>query len=910
MTPEAVRQLIASRRGVAALPRARVPAFPRRSKAEAEGGCGVVGLACTVPVVGRHMLAPCGQMHNRGNGKGGGLAAAGLLAEQMGVDEHALRTDYLIQIALLEDSTRGRIVSEFIEPVLDVRAGYRIPTLDDYRTIEGLEVRPPDVWRYFARVKPDVLDRVIVEKHLTALDRQAAEDEFLSQWAFRLNTTFYADQRMRAFVISYGRDMLVLKLVGYAEHALRYYQMENIQARVWIGHQRYPTKGRVWHPGGAHPFTALDTALVHNGDFANYHAVSEYLAQRNLFPLFLTDTEGSVLLVDLWARIYGYPVEYVIEAMAPTAERDFLMLPPERQRAYRAIQTAHMHGSPDGPWFFIIARTIADSRSGGHAVTPSRPGVATTSLHNPIARRRDGATAWQLIGITDTSMLRPQVFALQEGAISAGIIASEKQAIDATLASLHHEDPRVCPVADRYWNARGGSYTDGGAFIFTVTADEKLICTDKFGNRVSTPPGQLHYVPTIPMAPAAPAGGAPSHARRGGAPPTPAADISDEAALFAQGRDGLLGWPYDILVAWLNAVHQEARAGDQVRKIVLGALTSLVDRRLPTGAKKRGSILALLHTAVYNTLRDVPLLESVRPHHATRDAASRMHRVGWAHRDRLGGPPAPDHTLVVDPDGFPSEGGQSLARELVRAYRAGWRSLIVFNVRGQRFMGSGFGSEAAGVRVDVYGSAGDYLGSGMDGIEMHVHNDAQDQVGQILKAGKLAVYGNAGQTLLYGAKGGEIYILGHAARRPLINAVGRPRVGINGTALDYLAESFMAGDPLEGGGFVVLNGIDFDVDGHIVDLDTPYAGSNLFSLASGGAIYVRDPFQRLDEEQLNGGHFADINETDPTTKPPPMQANGRLFNIPVDRLLTVDGHQRKPSDVYRKVEPVELSVLK
>ncbi len=895
MTPEAVRQLIASRRGVAALPPSRVAAFPRLAKAEAEGGCGVVGLACTVPVVGRHMLAPCGQMHNRGNGKGGGLAAAGLVAEQMGVDEHTLRTDYLIQIALLEDSTRGRIVSEFIEPVLDVRAGTRIPTLDDYRSIEGLEVRPPDVWRYFVRVKPDVLDRVIAEKHLTALDRQAAEDEFLSQWAFRLNKTFYADQRMQAFVISYGRDMLVLKLVGYAEHAVRYYQMENIQARVWIGHQRYPTKGRVWHPGGAHPFTALDTALVHNGDFANYHAVSEYLAQRNLFPLFLTDTEVSVLLVDLWARIYGYPVEYVIEAMAPTTERDFLMLPPERQRAYRAIQTAHMHGSPDGPWFFIIARSMSDSQSGSQGVGQSR---------------RDGVTAWQLIGITDTSMLRPQVFALQEGAISVGIIASEKQAIDATLASLHHEDPRVCPVADRYWNARGGSYTDGGAFIFTVTADEKLICTDKFGNRVSTPPGQLHYVPTIPMAPAARAGGAPFHARRGGAPHTPAPDISDEAALFAQGRNGLLDWPYDMLVAWLNAVHQEARAGDQVRTMVLGALTSLVDRRLPTGAKKRGSILALLHTTIDNTLRDVPLLDGSPPHHAARGAASRMHRVGWAHRDRLGGPPAPDHTLVVDADGFPSEGDQSLARELVRAYRAGWRSLIVFNVRGQRFMGSGFGPESAGVRVDVYGSAGDYLGSGMDGIEMHVHNDAQDQVGQILKAGKLAVYGNAGQTLLYGAKGGEIYILGHAAGRPLINAVGRPRVVINGTTLDYLAESFMAGDPLEGGGFVVLNGIDVDVDGHIVDLDTPYPGSNLFSLASGGAIYVRDPFQRLDEEQLNGGHFTDMTEADWATILPQLQENERLFGIPVDRLLSINGRKHPPQEVYRKVEPTELAVLR
>jgi hypothetical protein len=39
--------------------------------------------------------------------------------------------------------------------------------------------------------------------------------------------------------------------------------------------------------------------------------------------------------------------------------------------------------------------------------------------------------------------------------------------------------------------------------------------------------------------------------------------------------------------------------------------------------------------------------------------------------------------------------------------------------------------------------------------------------------------------------------------------VGRPKVVINGTALDYLAESFMAGDALKGGGYIgtiTLNG--------------------------------------------------------------------------------------------------------
>ena len=103
----------------------------------------------------------------------------------------------------------------------------------------------------------------------------------------------------RAFVLSHGRNLFILKIVGYAEQVVQYYKLDDFKAHIWIAHQRYPTKGRVWHPGGAHPFIGLNEALVHNGDFANYHSVIEYLKQRNVYPLFLTDTEVSVLVFDL-----------------------------------------------------------------------------------------------------------------------------------------------------------------------------------------------------------------------------------------------------------------------------------------------------------------------------------------------------------------------------------------------------------------------------------------------------------------------------------------------------------------------------------------------------------------------------------------------------------------------------------
>jgi glutamate synthase domain-containing protein 3 len=167
-----------------------------------------------------------------------------------------------------------------------------------------------------------------------------------------------------------------------------------------------------------------------------------------------------------------------------------------------------------------------------------------------------------------------------------------------------------------------------------------------------------------------------------------------------------------------------------------------------------------------------------------------------------------------------------------------------------------------------------------------------------------------GQTFLYGAKGGSVYIRGQAAGRPLINAVGSPRVVINGTCLDYLAESFMAGDPLEGGGFAIINGLCFDDEGCLTELSTPYPGGNLFSLASGGAIYIRDPNHRVMECQLNGGEFAELTDRDWSLIRPYLEENERLFGVEVEKdLLTVDGDKRDPQKIYRKIVPTKLTVL-
>jgi len=885
-----------------------------RSPAAAEGGCGVLGLACNVPVAGRHVVEAAAQMHNRGNGKGGGIAMAGLDPAQMGVSPDVLRDAYLIQIAYLDPQARQEVERDGLGS-FDLLEGYRVPTLDDWRevpepalsadlrcgaegpalsadlrsVVEGLELRPPDVWRYFARVKPDALDRFAGTHGLQALSPRAVEDEFVYQNSFRLNQAYYAGSLgsardglggQRAFVLCHGRDLLVLKIVGYAEQVVQYYRLEDLTARVWIAHQRYPTKGRVWHPGGAHPFIGLNEALVHNGDFANYHAVSEYLQQRNIAPLFLTDTEVSVLLFDLLDRVYGYPLEATLEALAPTTERDFAVLPPEKQALYRAVQATHVHASPDGPWFFIVARSRPD------------------------------AGECQLLGITDTSMLRPQIFALQEnGDVQLGLVASERQAINAALRSLAAEDARFLPLADRYWVARGGSHTDGGAFVFTVhdpassppplsggdRGGGRLTCADKFGSPVTILPAQRHVDRTLLCGASGRAGAGDPFRRVLQAQCYRAFDDGGAPPMFRWAAHDLVFWTYDRVAVFAEGLVDFGQEGGQEWEFARQVLTMLRDRHYDPGDKRRASLLTMWDANLVDLFDCVPSIDS---------STHLLHipRITWETRRALRPPERDASTLLIDTLGFPPEGDESAARLLVAAYELGWRHLIGYNWRGGRFAACGLGAGTQGVRVELYGDVGDYAASGLDGVEVHLHGDAQDQVGQILKDGRLFIHGDVGQTFLYGAKGGTIYVLGSAAGRPLINAVGRPRVVINGTCLDYLAESFMAGDPLDGGGFVILNGVTFDEHGRLVELETPYPGGNLFSLASGGAIYLRDPHGRVGEDQLNGGCFAPLSGADWALIRPYLEENERQFGIPVSALLKVDGEERAPAEVYRKVE--------
>ncbi len=816
---------------------------------ESEGGCGVIGIIGTVPLEGRLIIRPCAQMRNRGNGKGGGVAAVGIFPEYP--------THYALHIGYLDEGVRGAVESDHVTPHFEVAHAEQQPSMDDHREV-GLEVRPPRVWRYFVRVKYGVLEHFMRQHGFT--DAEAAEDEFVYQNSFKINLRHYVHPKApQAFVLSHGRNLMTLKAVGYAEDIARYYLLEDKTAHVWIGHQRYPTRGRVWHPGGAHPFAGLHEALVHNGDFANYHSVTEYLRQRGIVPLFVTDTEVAALLFDHYARVLGYPLEYVIEALAPTPQGDFERLPKRLQRIYRTIQIAHLHGSPDGPWFFIMAR--AEPESG----------------------------APQLIGITDVSMLRPQVFAVQVGKESFGAIASEKQAVDAFFQELSATRLDVPACADRYWNARGGSCTDGGAFVYTVhqaAGEAYLDVRDKFGHPVD----QRRQTPTSARMTLTRRLSEHQEENVGAvAPESWVTQVnSDAKVMMAALCDG---GPSEFQ-------HTVARLGDHYGpegwRHVLDLLTLLRDRKWDYGGMRPSAVIASLDRAIERTLEAIPTTASL---------PSGDRRLDWSSA-RGGGIPSPTRetaTLVINAAGFPPDGERAVCRALVEGYSRGWKEFIVYGAHGDRFLGCGLGPRSDGVRIDVYGCSGDYLGSGLDGAVMYVHGNAQDQVGQILKSGRLVIFGDVGQTFLYGAKGGEAFVMGNAAGRPLINAVGKIRAVINGTCLDYCAESFMAGDQL-GGGFVIINGLTFDEKGAVIGMELKYPGNNLFSLASGGACYLNDPYSTVSEHQLNGATFVPFTQADWEVIYPYLKTNEELFGISIRYgLLVVDGVLKWPKEVFRKV---------
>ncbi len=381
----------------------------------------------------------------------------------------------------------------------------------------------------------------------------------------------------------------------------------------------------MWHPGGAHPFIGLNEALVHNGDFANYHSVGEYLPAAQHPPAVPHRHRG------------------LGPALRPVGPR--LQVP------------AGVHHRGPGPDDGAGLRPAA---AGEAADLPADPGGA----HPRLARRpvvlhhrpqpgRD-RKQFQLLGITDTAMLRPQVFALSGRArCQIGLICSEKQAIDATLAQPGRARTRgsargrhVLERPRRQPHRRRGVHLHRRRGRRRATSAST--CTDKFGRPVTLEVGDVRCdLPTGPTTLPAAGGRRRRCATIVGEWPADAA-TSQACSTYACE---LPAWPAGDLRRLLLAPSCEAADS--------GRQGPRRGHRGPDAAARpplRHRRQATQPRCCTSSRQSLERLFDAAPLFGDAGDAARTGGSTGTRRDRLRGPQRGEEVLVIDAEKFPPEG--------------------------------------------------------------------------------------------------------------------------------------------------------------------------------------------------------------------------------------------------------------
>jgi len=290
-------------------------------------GCGLSGLMSLKGEVvdGRAIRASLALLHDRSNGLGGGFAAYGIYPE---------RADrFAFHIMFYSPDAQARSEAA-LEKDFEVAHDERIPT----RPNPGI-TDPPTLMRYFVTPRPAELEA-----------SRLTEEEFVMRRVMHINSDIED-----AFVFSSGKNMGAFKAVGYAEDVADFFRLEEYQAYIWIGHGRFPTNTPGWW-AGAHPFTLLDWAVVHNGEISSYGINKRYLEMFEYQCTMRTDTEVIAYLLDLLIRRHGLPVELACDVLAAPFWEQIERMPEEKRKLYRALRQVYSSALVNGPFAIIFGR--------------------------------------------------------------------------------------------------------------------------------------------------------------------------------------------------------------------------------------------------------------------------------------------------------------------------------------------------------------------------------------------------------------------------------------------------------------------------------------------------------------------------------------------------------------------------
>jgi len=259
-------------------------------------------------------------MHERGNGLGGGFAVYGLYPEH--AEDYAFHIMYLSREA--KEKT-GRLLSESFDVVYE----------EDIPTREANVWNPPLVWRYF------------VQPGKRKPGSQTADD-YVMEKVMRINT-----ETGKAFVFSSGKNMGVFKGVGFPEDVADFFCLEEYEGYIWTCHGRFPTNTPGWW-GGAHPFNILDWTVVHNGELSSYGINRRYLEMYGYKCTMQTDTEVLAYAFDLLMRRQRLPVEIVSQILAPPFWTE-IGASDSKARAISALRQTYGSLLMNGPFSVVVA---------------------------------------------------------------------------------------------------------------------------------------------------------------------------------------------------------------------------------------------------------------------------------------------------------------------------------------------------------------------------------------------------------------------------------------------------------------------------------------------------------------------------------------------------------------------------
>ncbi len=282
--------------------------------------CGIVGIINTDrrKIDGSHIREAIRIQRERGNGLGGGFSAYGIYPENR--DKYAFHIMY--------EGTRHNPVIAQVESYLErktrVYQSEEIPVYPNERIPRG-----PHFKRYFVK---------ILEEQINA---DQTEEDCVVEIVMTIN-------RMGgAFVVSSGKNMGVFKGVGYPEDVADFFRIEDYEAYVWTAHNRFPTNTPGWW-GGAHPFTILDKAVVHNGEITSYGTNVRWLEMYGYFCLLQTDTEVISYIYDKLTRKDHLSIRDACYAMAPSLWEEIEREKDGKKRTLRQIYGPAVVNGPFG----------------------------------------------------------------------------------------------------------------------------------------------------------------------------------------------------------------------------------------------------------------------------------------------------------------------------------------------------------------------------------------------------------------------------------------------------------------------------------------------------------------------------------------------------------------------------------